>query len=841
VKQRQGGAKFPILRGIGVLGLLILAACASGAPPTIGASTPSTDGPVWSVAWSPDGKVIASATSKGIMLYDSATLSPTQTIDEREYAESVSFSPDGTRLACTCSPGVIKIWNVESGQLLTTLSDEQFLTSVAFKPNGTQIAGGTRDGRVKVWDGGDYRLLYVLSGLNDEVSSLAYSADGERLLAGSGLTGTVKVWEASSGRLLHAFPDYSPFFDIQFSPDGTRMATSDASGETIRIWDVNTGQLLTSIEQLSIARFSFTNGGQAVVCLCNDPRGIPVWDAASGTARGTIPLDPRDIYSFAFSPDGTKLAVGTREGRVKNVFWGTLSPQPNGTPAAATSIPPVVTPTLWPTPDRPALVQLLVRYMSQHPPKEFSQVILNGKMEGYWQELGQVQGNKVQAYIVPARHPAPGTADRPVVIASVYDNGFTRASILFDGRQGQWQTEELPYTTDARVSKALRTVHGERDELTIAYETCGACSASSIAFDLWRWNGTAWEQIWRMPLDSPKLHGVLSFDQASADPGQTIQITYSSWQHLDDKSRLFAESNVGPHRYFAETWERDGDTFRLTLTRVEPSAYNALVEFTAALRSGDDTAAKPWVKDPALVQRAHDLGLDRMPEGVMAFPPGWNSTFSACHATAVEMCDQWQVKWPGSDQFAVGLMQQGDQWRIASIQAVSPGMPTPSVTPQLDTAPPTAMASPTVILSSPWGGTPALDDPPRSDQPLPPGIVNGDIVDCDLLWFIWENTMNRIWFPITAPADAFSKNPFFSDLLDGPDATGRLTGRVNSIDGWHIIATTNPDGKEIQRVYLVDEVKRIRYPVQHKTLTASQCSVIPIAAGTQYDPALDTR
>jgi hypothetical protein len=355
---------------------------------------------------------------------------------------------------------------------------------------------------------------------------------------------------------------------------------------------------------------------------------------------------------------------------------GMLSPRPWSAPEAATATLLFATPTFGPTPDKPALEQLLVRYMSQHPPAEFSQLMRNGKTEGYWEELGQVQDSAVQAYIVPALHSVPSTADWPAVVASVYDNGFTRASVLFDGREGQWHTQELPYTTDARVSQALRMVHGERDELLIAYQICGSCSATSIAFDLWRWNGMARERIWMMPLNDTKMHGVLSFDQVGTEPGRTIEITYSSWQQMDAKSRLFAESNAYPHRYFTETWERDGDAFHLTETRVQSSAYNALVEFVAALRSGDGATAKQWATDPVLVTRARALGLDRMPEGTLAFPPGRTSPSSTCHASAIEMCDQWQIEWSGGPRLTVRLVQQADEWHVASIEDASSALPT---------------------------------------------------------------------------------------------------------------------------------------------------------------------
>ena len=290
-------------------------------------SIPLPEAAINQIAWSPDGKMIAAVTRRGIVVYDRATLSPFQTIDQGEYAESVSFSPDAARLACICGEGLIKIWDVKSGQLLKTLADEKFYTRVAFNPNGAQLAGGDFDGRVKVWDANGDKLLFTLTGPVAEVSQIAFSADGARILSGSGANGTVKMWDARTGQLLNAFPEFSDFLGIEFSPHGTRMASTNQSGDVIKVWDMESGALITTVTQIRVFQFGFANDSKTIVCLCGE--GILAWDASNGKLQDRLADYDPDIYHIASSPDGKQLAMGMRDGSVKVMPLGSgLAPNP---------------------------------------------------------------------------------------------------------------------------------------------------------------------------------------------------------------------------------------------------------------------------------------------------------------------------------------------------------------------------------------------------------------------------------------------------------------------------------------------------------------------------------
>jgi WD40 repeat protein len=114
------------------------------------------------------------------------------------------------------------------------------VSSVAFSADGSRIVSGSGDCTVRVWDAVSGVVLHTLKGHTNSVYSVAFSSDGLRIVSGSSDC-TVRIWDAVSGVVLHTLKGHTNWVhSVAFSSDGLRIV-SGSWDNTVRIWDANTG------------------------------------------------------------------------------------------------------------------------------------------------------------------------------------------------------------------------------------------------------------------------------------------------------------------------------------------------------------------------------------------------------------------------------------------------------------------------------------------------------------------------------------------------------------------------------------------------------------------------
>ncbi|MBW4446485.1 MAG: CHAT domain-containing protein [Spirirestis rafaelensis WJT71-NPBG6] len=278
-----------------------------------------------SVAFSPDGKTLASGSSdKTIKLWDVATGSPKQTLTgHSEWVNSVAFSPDGKTLASGSGDKTIKLWDVATGKLSQTLTgDRNLVFSVAFSPDGKTLASGSEDKTIKLWDVATGKLSQTLTGHRNVVISVAFSPDGKTLASGSE-DKTIKLWDVATGKLSQTLTGHS----VAFSPDGKALA-SGSEDKTIKLWDVATGKLSQTLSghSESVNSVAFSPDGKTLASGSWD-KTIKLWDVATGKLSQTLTGHSEYVRSVAFSPDGKTLASGSEGNTIKlwDVATGKLS------------------------------------------------------------------------------------------------------------------------------------------------------------------------------------------------------------------------------------------------------------------------------------------------------------------------------------------------------------------------------------------------------------------------------------------------------------------------------------------------------------------------------------
>jgi len=277
-------------------------------------------GAVQSVAWSPDGKTLASGSADNtVKLWDGGSGQLLYTLSgHSSVVLSVAWNSDGKTLASGSSDNTVKLWEAGSGQLLRTLGGNfSSVTSVAWSPDSKTLASGSEDGTVKLWDAGSGQVLRTLSEHSSAVLSLAWSPDGKTLASGSE-DKTVRLQEAGSGQLLRTLIGHSSFvWSVAWSPDGKTLASGGADN-TVKLWEVVSGQLLRTLigHSSDVLSVAWSPNGETLAGGSED-HTVKLWEAGSGQLLRTLSGHSSEVWSVAWSPNGKTLASGSGDNTVK--------------------------------------------------------------------------------------------------------------------------------------------------------------------------------------------------------------------------------------------------------------------------------------------------------------------------------------------------------------------------------------------------------------------------------------------------------------------------------------------------------------------------------------------
>ena len=294
-------------------------------------------GPVYSVAFSPDGsRVLSGSDGQGggaLKLWELAAgqLARTFAVGDGKLVNKVAFSPDGTRVLSeeTARAGdTLKLWDLGTGQVVRTFpANWTLFGSVAFSPDGARVLSGGEDGTLKLWDATTGQPVHSFGEHIAALYSVAFSSDSTQVLAGRGGVGEhrIDLWDAATGRLVRTFEDKKALsgsvYSVAFSPDGNHVLSGSFDGN-VRLWDVATGAVGRTFAGHSgaVTSVAFSADGAHVLSGSVDDT-LKLWDAASGQLVHTLEGHSDEVYSVAFSPSGREVLSGSKDSTIR--LWRT--------------------------------------------------------------------------------------------------------------------------------------------------------------------------------------------------------------------------------------------------------------------------------------------------------------------------------------------------------------------------------------------------------------------------------------------------------------------------------------------------------------------------------------
>ncbi|MEU9150090.1 hypothetical protein AB0D59_05995 [Streptomyces sp. NPDC048417] len=303
------------------------------------------------VEFSPDGRVLATGDSKGVIrLWNTARTghpaalgTPLHGFNKRIWG--LVFSPDGRFLAATGEDGTIRLWDMSDPSHPTGLGAPikvggGGMYTLTISPDGHTLAAAGRDGRIRLWHVTDPRhpkpLGKPLTGASGEMWGLAFSPDGKLLAGGGndGSNGRVRLWRVREPRnpsYVGQVPDPVPSAQgnpgtalwVAFSPDSRTLAAAGTDNNA-HLWDVTNPAKPASTQNLSsndsVNAVTFSRSGH-LIAYGGDDSTVSIDNAAS----------PKDIQNFtptltghtghvealAFNPKGTMLATASADRTVR--------------------------------------------------------------------------------------------------------------------------------------------------------------------------------------------------------------------------------------------------------------------------------------------------------------------------------------------------------------------------------------------------------------------------------------------------------------------------------------------------------------------------------------------
>ena len=299
--------------------------------------TPITESPASNsiyVAYSPDGKHLASISGGEIKLWNAQTGQEITTFRGHiSQIRSVTFSPDGKRLASGGVDRMLKVWTVESGREMMTVDGQRSggINEVAFSPDGNRLAVAGEEGAVFVWHAETRNEDLNLQGQGGFVYRIVFSPDGKRFACASN-NGTALVWDSSNGKQALKLDRVTCVWDMVFSVDGKRLISGESVFEptlrpgenqrrwfaNVRVWNTENGQEIAShvSSTPTFRALGLNSAGERYITLGSD-HALKVWESRTGREIVTLegPIDA--LWSVAFAPDGRRIASACMDQKVR--------------------------------------------------------------------------------------------------------------------------------------------------------------------------------------------------------------------------------------------------------------------------------------------------------------------------------------------------------------------------------------------------------------------------------------------------------------------------------------------------------------------------------------------
>ncbi|MBI3899591.1 MAG: serine/threonine protein kinase [Gammaproteobacteria bacterium] len=277
---------------------------------------------IQAVAFAPIGRRLATAgNDRTIRIWEADTGSLVTTLKQTYAANAIAYSADGKTLAAASVDGVVRLWDVRTAKLRALEGIGYPLFSIAFAANGSTVAAAGKDRMVYVWDVKTGSRLHTLEGHSAEVNALAFTPNGDSLVS-AGADRVIRIWNMQTGKEVNTLQGHKDaVLALAFSPDGRWLASGD-SGQTIRLWDMRESKVVRTITDVHHSVLALAFGPNAAWLVAGSAdNSVYLFDLETDGPVQTLNGHEGYVQAVAVSADGTLIASGGRDQSVR--LWQT--------------------------------------------------------------------------------------------------------------------------------------------------------------------------------------------------------------------------------------------------------------------------------------------------------------------------------------------------------------------------------------------------------------------------------------------------------------------------------------------------------------------------------------
>lgn len=285
-------------------------------------------GPIAALAYSPDGKWLASAGTDGtVLLWANASREVARSLrlKGRPRPEAIAFAPDSLTLAVAARDGTARLLDVASARELwssASVSADDAALSLGFFPDGKRLVVGTFKGALSLLDATTGHDAGSLEGCEGAARSLSVSSDGRLVAVTNGMLApaaeTVNVFDMKLG-VKRTLSHEGEVESVAFAPDGTTLVTCAAGGE-LDLWDASKAKThLRSLAIENAERALVSPDGRYLAVSSGSHVGIHL--LATGDCQLACEGHRERVTALAFAPSSAELASASEDGSI--IVWNT--------------------------------------------------------------------------------------------------------------------------------------------------------------------------------------------------------------------------------------------------------------------------------------------------------------------------------------------------------------------------------------------------------------------------------------------------------------------------------------------------------------------------------------